>query len=79
MPGFGSAKRPAFDLENYLPPAGWNRWGAQNKAAVVIAVRSGALRRFEAYDRYNLSEEELSQWEDAFDRDGIAGLQVTRL
>jgi hypothetical protein len=44
----------------------------------VIAVRSGTLGRVAAYERYTLSEEELSRWEDAFDQDGIAGLQATR-
>jgi uncharacterized protein DUF1153 len=53
------------------------RDGAPNKrAAVVLAVRSGALSLSEARVRYLLSEEELSQWEEAFDRDGIAGLQA---
>jgi hypothetical protein len=73
-----SAKPRSLDLERDLPPAGWRRWGALNKAAVVIAVRSGRLGRLEAYDRYMLSDEELSAWEDAFDQDGIAGLLVKR-
>jgi len=38
----------------------------------VLAVQSGTLGRSEAYDRYMLSEEELSRWEEAFDHDGIA-------
>jgi hypothetical protein len=45
---------------------------------VVIAIRSGTLSRVEAYERYMLSEEELSGWEEAFDRDGLAGLQAKR-
>jgi transposase len=59
-----------------IPPAGLTRWDARKKARVVIAVRSGTLSRGEAYDRYLLSEEELSQWGEAFDREGIAGLQI---
>jgi hypothetical protein len=43
-----------------------------------MAVRSGKLGRLEASERYLLSEEELSAWEEAFDLDGIAGLQATR-
>ena len=70
------AKRPPIVLEPGLPPDGWMRWSAQHKAAVVIAVRSGTLGRAEASERYMLSEEELSGWEEAFDLDGIAGLQV---
>jgi hypothetical protein len=42
----------------------------------VVAVQSGTLGRSEAYDRYMLSEEELSRWEEAFGQDGIAGLQA---
>ena len=68
--------RPRFDLNDYLPPAGWRRWNARNKAAVVLAVRSGILGRDEAHERYMLSREEFSEWETAFDQDGIAGLQV---
>ena len=78
MLGFRLAKRPPVILEIFLPPAGWKRWSARNKAAVVIAVRSGKLGRLEASERYLLSEEELSAWEEAFDLDGIAGLQATR-
>ncbi len=59
-----------------LPPPGLMRWSAWDKAAIVIAVRTRALRLRDAYDRYMLSEEEFSNWERAFDRDGIAGLQV---
>jgi hypothetical protein len=67
-------KPHTIDLEKDLPKP----WGARSKAAVVIAVRSGKLRRVEAYTRYMLSDEELSRWEEAFERDGIAGLQATR-
>ena len=77
MPEVRSARRPS-DLESYLPPAGWRRWSARNKAAVVIAIRSRSLGRDEARERYMLSTEELSGWEKAFDLDGIAGLQVKR-
>jgi uncharacterized protein DUF1153 len=63
-----------------LPPAsGRRRWGPRAKAAVVIALRSDTLRRSEAYERYQLSAEELAAWEAAFDRDGIAGLQASAL
>ena len=44
----------------------------------MIAVRSGTLSRGEAFDRYLLSAEEFSQWEETFDREGIAGLQIKR-
>ena len=76
MPGFRLAKRPPGVLEPFLPPAGWKRWRAHHKALVVIAIRSGTLTRADAHERYMLSEEELSGWEEAFDLDGIAGLQA---
>jgi hypothetical protein len=67
------------DFEKVLPRGGLTRWSARQKAAVVLAVRSGTLSLIEVYDRYMLSEEELSQWEEAFDRDGIAGLQAKNI
>jgi len=53
-------------------------WTAYRKVAVVLAIRSGALSRWDARDRYMLSEEELSSWEAAFDGDGVAGLLLKR-
>jgi uncharacterized protein DUF1153 len=53
-------------------------WTAYRKVAVVLAIRSGAISRGDAYDRFMLSAEELSCWETAFDEDGIAGLQLKR-
>ena len=77
---FGLSMRSPIDLISALPPAGCTtRWSAWKKAAVVVAVQSGTLSRSEAYDRYMLSEEELSRWEEAFDQYGIAGLQAKSL
>jgi predicted transcriptional regulator len=45
---------------------------------VILAIRSGAISRADAYDRYMMSEEELRSWETAFDDDGIAGLLLKR-
>lgn len=59
-----------------LPPAGTTRWTAWQKAAVVRAIRNGSLSVAEACRRYMLSEEELAGWQSAFDREGVAGLQV---
>lgn len=61
-----------------VPPVECRTWSAHKKTAVVLAVRSGALSRADAYDRYMLSEEELAFWEMAFEQDGIAGLQLGR-
>ena len=71
-----SAKPSVIDIARFPPPAGLARWSAREKAAVVLAVRSGTLRLSEAYERYMLCEEELSRWEAAFDQEGIAGLQA---
>ena len=72
--------RSPIDRLSVLPPAGSTiRWSAWKKAAVVVAVQSGTLARSEAYERYLLSETELSRWEEAFGQDGIAGLQAKRL
>src|SRR6266849_10396150 len=77
---FGQSMRSPIDLISALPPGGsTTRWGAWKKAAVVVAVQSGTLGRSEAYERYVLSEEELSRWEEAFGQDGIAGLQAKSL
>ncbi len=77
---FAQSMRSPIDLISALPPAGATiRWSAWKKAAVVVAVQSGTLGRGEAYDRYMLSEEELSRWEEAFGQDGIAGLQAKSL
>ena len=73
-------RQPPLDLTSFLPPPGWRgRWGAAQKAAVVLATRNGTLTRNEACDRYLLSAEELEAWEEAFDRDGLAGLQAKAL
>jgi hypothetical protein len=60
------------------PPENLKHWHPRDKAAVVLAIRQGVIRRSEARARYMLSDEELSGWEDAFDCDGLAGLQVKR-
>ena len=62
-----------------LPPRETKRWVARRKAAVVTAVRSGALPLEEACRRYALSAEEFHAWERGIAAWGIAGLRVTRL
>lgn len=59
-----------------LPSSTSIRWRASDKAAVIIAIRAGAITFAEACERYCLSLEELTAWEAAFDQDGMAGLQV---
>ena len=63
-----------------LPPAGSiTRWSAQRKAVVLIAIRGGMISLPEACGRYSLSQEELSEWRRAFERNGIAGLSVKKI
>jgi transposase-like protein len=62
-----------------LPPANTNRWVARRKAAVLAALRSGAITMEEACRRYALSEEELLAWQRAFEAHGLPGLRATRL
>jgi hypothetical protein len=70
-----SDKRPAV-LEVTLPPAGWKKWSAQRKAAVLLAIRAGTISRNQARETYFLSEEELAVWEERFEIDGLGGLQL---
>jgi hypothetical protein len=63
----------------HLPPADTKRWVPRRKAAVVVAVRSGAISLEEACRRYHLSEEEFLGWERGIEIHGIAGLRITRL
>jgi len=59
-----------------LPAADTKRWVARRKAAVVVAVRRGLITTEEACRRYDLSEEEFSSWQHAFEAYGVAGLRV---
>jgi hypothetical protein len=65
-------------LSPYLPSPDTKRWVARRKAAVVTAVRSGAISLEEACRRYHLSEEEFLAWERGIDAYGVAGLRITR-
>ena len=66
-------------LSPCLPPSDTKRWVARHKAAVVNAVRSGAISIEEACRRYHLSEEEFLAWERGIKAHGVAGLRITRL
>jgi Protein of unknown function (DUF1153) len=62
-----------------LPPPDTKRWVVRRKAAVVAAVRAGVITVQEACRRYQLSEEEFSAWQRAFDAYGLRGLRTTRI
>ena len=74
VPDAKSANRQLQKIMLNLPPPGAMRWGARSKAAVVTAVRSGALTLTEARERYALSTTEYLSWETALDTLGMEGL-----
>ena len=49
------------------------------KAAILLAVRGGAMSRVDACKTYMLSVDEFSLWALAFDDEGIVGLRDRRL
>jgi hypothetical protein len=70
------AKR-TFNPPEALPVTG-DRWVASRKAALIEAVRGGAITLEEACRRYQLSPEEFVGWLAAFEKHGVHGLRVTR-
>jgi hypothetical protein len=61
-----------------LPTNFHGRWITKRKAAVIAQIVTGRLTIEEACQRYNLSLDELSCWQRAFDRYGLSGLQATK-
>nr|WP_159871899.1 DUF1153 domain-containing protein [Novosphingobium sp. 9U] len=74
------AKREGFPPKGaeaiaHRPPVpDTSRWVAKRKAEVVAAIESGALSMSEACERYQLTPEELTAWQQAVSRNGTAGL-----
>jgi hypothetical protein len=64
-----------FDLSLDKP----TRWTAQRKAAVILAIRNNVINIWDACERYDLSAEEIAQWERDLDRYGVAGLQIKHI
>ena len=62
-----------------LPPPNTTRWVVRRKAAVLAAVRSGAITLEEACRRYGLTEEEFLSWQHAYETHGLSGLRTTRI
>jgi hypothetical protein len=75
---YPGASRESASVPEF-PPPNTKRWVARRKAAVVDAVRSGAISLEEACRRYELSVEEFLAWQRAIESHGVAGLRVTRL
>jgi transposase-like protein len=57
------------------PPVNVKRWTPGRKAAVLAAVRSGAITVEEACRRYEISGEEFLAWLRAFETHGLPGLR----
>ena len=49
------------------------------KAAILLAICSGTINRTRACQEYEISDDDFSLWEKAFNEDGIAGLKDRRL
>jgi len=49
------------------------------KAIVAKAVIHGLIKRADALARYDLSDEELTDWIRGVERHGLSGLKVTRI
>ncbi|HEV2080977.1 MAG TPA: DUF1153 domain-containing protein [Brevundimonas sp.] len=62
-----------------LPPANTDRWVIRRKAEVVAAVRGGLLSIDDALNRYGLTAEEFSAWQQSIDKWGMQGLRTTRI
>lgn len=60
-----------------LPAVNTQRWTIRRKAALLEALRSGALTLEQARDRYALSAEEIRTWERQLQRHGLYGLRAT--
>lgn len=72
------ADRGPLTLDD-LPPPDTRRWVMRRKAEVVAGVRAGLLTVEEACQRYDLSVEEFTAWQETIDRHGVHALRVTRL
>jgi hypothetical protein len=71
-------KRSFRPLDETLPLAAVDRWVPSRKAALIEAVRGGAITLEEACSRHRLSPEEFASWLGAFEKHGVPGLRVTR-
>ena len=65
--------------ETELPALNTRRWTIRWKAAVLQALRSGALTLEQARERYALSVEEIRAWERDLEQHGLYGLRATRV
>ncbi len=62
-----------------LPPIDTKRWVISRKAAVVTAVKNGAITLDDVCWFYDISVEEFWNWQEMIEKHGVRGLRVTRL
>ncbi len=62
-----------------LPPPDIKRWGVRRKAAVVAAVKNGAITLDDVCWLYDISVEEFLTWQEMIEKHGVRGLHVNRL
>ena len=62
-----------------LPPPDTKRWVVRRKAAVVAAVKNGAISLDDVCWYYDISIEEFLTWPASIAPPGLPGLRVTRL
>jgi hypothetical protein len=60
-------------------PSRSTRWIPRRKAAVVKAVTGGLLTIEQACERYELTLEEFASWRKGIEREGLAGLEKSRI
>ena len=53
-------------------------WTANEKARVLRQIDSGEITQAEAMERWEISAEELAQWQQDYARWGASGLTVSR-
>jgi len=64
---------------NELPPPDTIRWVVRRKAAVVAAVKNGAITLDDVCWLYDISVEEFLTWQEMIEKHGVRGLRVTKL
>ncbi len=64
---------------NELPPLDTKRWVISRKAAVVTAVKNGAITLDDVCWFYDISVEEFLTWQEMIEKHGVRGLRVTKL
>lgn len=62
-----------------LPPPDTKRWVIRRKAAVVAAVKNGAITLDDVCWLYDISVEEFLTWRETIEKHGVRGLHVTKL